>query len=267
MKKFLLCCFLAGLPVISFAQPCTDSQNDSAQYIADEAGIKIVDQFSGGQNIRVEVSQCDYNSDSETVTLNMKVSWNGRFFSSNYYDMSGILEVKSDGTSDFSQTNASSGVQNLEFFQNLLDGTLSLGTLLVTNYLEDMAQGDNETSNLTEFSRGKPEGIQQCLDDPKSCGIDVFVEFNKGKQEGITLGIQQCFDDPQSCGIDSPDAVVSNNISKDDCIASYSLNGQLHVPCVSVPDVFGGITIYDIQMNQQTGAFTFDLDMDSIKPR
>ncbi|EDN69673.1 secreted protein [Beggiatoa sp. PS] len=267
MKKFLLCWLIAGLPVISFAQPCTDSQNDSAKYLAKEAGNKIVEQFSGGQNIRVEVSQCDYNTYSKTVTLNMKVSWNGKFFSSNHYDISGILEVKSDGASDFSQTNASSGVQKLEFFQNFLDGTLSLGTLFVTNYLEDIVQGDNETSNLTEFSSGKQEGIQQCLDDPQSCGIDIFVEFNKGKQEGIKLGIQQCLDDPNSCGINMPDAIVSENTLKNDCIASYSLNGQLHIPCVSVPDVFGGITIYDIKMNQQTGAFIFDLDMDSVKPR
>jgi hypothetical protein len=50
-------------------------------------------------------------------------------------------------------------------------------------------------------------------------------------------------------------------------MANYSPVGQLHVPCVSVPDVFGGITVYDIKLNQQTGAFTFDLDMDSVKSR
>lgn len=50
-------------------------------------------------------------------------------------------------------------------------------------------------------------------------------------------------------------------------MANYSLAGQLHVPCVSVPDAFGGITVYDIIMNQQAGSFTFDLDMGSVKPR
>ncbi|MDM8564258.1 hypothetical protein QUF74_01240 [Candidatus Halobeggiatoa sp. HSG11] len=52
----------------------------------------------------------------------------------------------------------------------------------------------------------------------------------------------------------------------DDCTANY-LNGQLHVPCVAVSDPFGGKTIYDIKMQQQSSGFTFDLDMNSVKPR
>ena len=75
------------------------------------------------------------------------------------------------------------------------------------------------------------------------------------------------FCDPKSCRIGIPDVNVSENTLKDDCMASYSANGKLHIPCVSVLDVFGGITIYDIKMNQQTKAFIFDLDMDSVKPR
>ncbi len=51
-----------------------------------------------------------------------------------------------------------------------------------------------------------------------------------------------------------------------DCMVNYSL-GQLYVPCVSVPDAFGAITVYDIKLNQQAGSFTFDLDMGSVKPR
>ena len=51
-----------------------------------------------------------------------------------------------------------------------------------------------------------------------------------------------------------------------DCTADYT-NGQLRVPCVAVSDPFGGKTIYDIKMNQQTGSFTFDLDMGSVKPK
>jgi len=51
-----------------------------------------------------------------------------------------------------------------------------------------------------------------------------------------------------------------------DCMADY-LNGQLHIPCVAVPDAFGGTTVYDIRMQQQSSGFIFDLDMDSVKPR
>ncbi|EDN66677.1 LamG-like jellyroll fold [Beggiatoa sp. PS] len=52
-----------------------------------------------------------------------------------------------------------------------------------------------------------------------------------------------------------------------DCMATYSLDGNVHIPCISVPDAFGGTTVYDVQMQQQSGAFTFDLDLNSVKPR
>ena len=62
------------------------------------------------------------------------------------------------------------------------------------------------------------------------------------------------------------DSSCSNDPPPEDCMADYK-NGQLHVPCVSVPDAFGGITVYDIKLNQQAGSFTFDLDMGSVKPK
>ena len=52
-----------------------------------------------------------------------------------------------------------------------------------------------------------------------------------------------------------------------DCMASYSANGQLHVPCVSVPDVFGKVTVYDIKMQQRSEGFTFDLDLNSVNAK
>jgi hypothetical protein len=53
----------------------------------------------------------------------------------------------------------------------------------------------------------------------------------------------------------------------DDCIATYSLDGKVHIPCISVPDAFGGTTVYDVKMQQQAGTVTFDLDLGSVKPR
>jgi len=84
--------------------------------------------------------------------------------------------------------------------------------------------------------------------------------------QAIEKGKQICIDNPASCGIIVSDGSVAPNTSND-CMANYSPNGQLHVPCVSVPDLFGGITIYDIKMQQHIGVFTFDLDMGSVKPR
>ncbi len=77
--------------------------------------------------------------------------------------------------------------------------------------------------------------------------------------DGFEAGKQACISNPISCGI-----IVSN---KNDCMANYSLTGQLHVPCVSVPNAFGNTTVYDIKMNQQSGSFTFDLDTNSVKPK
>jgi hypothetical protein len=88
----------------------------------------------------------------------------------------------------------------------------------------------------------------------------------KTYEDGLNEGIAICKNDPPSCGITVSDGNVAPD-SSDDCMADYSPTGQLHVPCVSVSDAFGGITVYDVIMNQQTGVFTFDLDMNSIKPR
>jgi len=77
--------------------------------------------------------------------------------------------------------------------------------------------------------------------------------------DGFDAGRQQCINNPVSCGI-----IIFDG---DDCTANYSFAGRLHIPCVSIPNTFGGINIYDIRLNQRTGSFTFDLDMDSIKPR
>ncbi|TGN99834.1 hypothetical protein PN36_33155 [Candidatus Thiomargarita nelsonii] len=55
--------------------------------------------------------------------------------------------------------------------------------------------------------------------------------------------------------------------TSDDCMATYSLDGKVHIPCISVPDAFGGTTVYDVKMQQQVGTFTFDLELGSVKPR
>ncbi len=82
----------------------------------------------------------------------------------------------------------------------------------------------------------------------------------------VKTGCQQASSCSASGGITTlPPAGTS--ISSTECMANYSPTGQLHVPCVSVPDAFGGTTVYDIKLNQQTGSLTFDLDIGSVKPR
>lgn len=51
-----------------------------------------------------------------------------------------------------------------------------------------------------------------------------------------------------------------------DCIAEYTPDGHLHIPCVRVTTGQGAV-IYDVWMRQHPGVFTFDLDLDSIQQR
>ncbi|EDN67734.1 secreted protein [Beggiatoa sp. PS] len=64
-----------------------------------------------------------------------------------------------------------------------------------------------------------------------------------------------------------PSSIPTTPSVSGDCMATYSLTGQVHIPCISVPDAFGGTTVYDVNMQQQPGGFTFDLDLNSVKPR
>ncbi|MDM8560745.1 molybdate ABC transporter substrate-binding protein [Candidatus Parabeggiatoa sp. HSG14] len=95
--------------------------------------------------------------------------------------------------------------------------------------------------------------------------LPVLADLNDGSftqvdiDKAIEQGKQTCVSSPTSCGINSMPTTGN-------CMADYAATGQLHVPCVSVSEQFGDKTIYDIMLNQQTGSFTFDLDMDSVKP-
>ncbi len=85
----------------------------------------------------------------------------------------------------------------------------------------------------------------------------LAAEFEKGKQAGI----QQCVTDPLSCGL----RLTINTAETDGCIANYATNGELHIPCVNVPGAFGKIDTYDVWLQQQSGSFTFDLDLTRIQ--
>lgn len=65
---------------------------------------------------------------------------------------------------------------------------------------------------------------------------------------------------------------TTTSSSNDNCIAEYvPTTGSLKVPCVMVPVVspFGGLqaVVYNVQMQQQSGGFAFDLDLSSVKQR
>ena len=55
---------------------------------------------------------------------------------------------------------------------------------------------------------------------------------------------------------------ASRNVGQDDnCVASYTISGALNIPCVSVPDAFGGTIMYKVDMNliPLSNPFSFEL--------
>ena len=90
---------------------------------------------------------------------------------------------------------------------------------------------------------------------------DSSNDFEKGKQAGI----QQCVDNPSSCGINtSVTNTGTETIATGDCIANYSNNGELHIPCINVPGAFGNIEMYEVWLQQASGTFNFELDLDRV---
>lgn len=51
------------------------------------------------------------------------------------------------------------------------------------------------------------------------------------------------------------------------CVASYSLDGKLSIPCVSIPDTQGKATIYEVNMHQHFPFLIFKVDEDTLVPR
>jgi len=87
------------------------------------------------------------------------------------------------------------------------------------------------------------------------------VNSDNNYEAGKQAGIQQCVTDPLSCGL----RLTINTAETDGCIANYATNGELHIPCVNVPGAFGKIDTYDVWLQQQSGSFTFDLDLTRIQ--
>jgi len=83
-------------------------------------------------------------------------------------------------------------------------------------------------------------------------------DFDSGKQAGI----QQCLTDPASCGI----SVTGSGTGGTHANFNPS-TGELYIPFVDVPGVFGGVQTYEVYLMQQPLTFTFDLDVNRVVPK
>lgn len=109
------------------ARSCSDFEKDKAEYFAEKAGRKIAAKYEGSKNLRTNLNSCKYNSYSDKYTLDISVYWDGSIFSSNHYNIDGILKLNSDGSNtDFSQTYANENVKDLGF---MYGAAFALGAL------------------------------------------------------------------------------------------------------------------------------------------
>lgn len=132
MKRIIGLALVAAslLPAQSLARSCNTYERDKAEYFAEKAGEKLISGYGGGQDERINIASCEYNSYSEIYKLKIEVYWNGSIFRENNYNVDGVLKLKSDGTDvDFSQTYANQNVKDLSFFKTIAIGTFALGAL------------------------------------------------------------------------------------------------------------------------------------------
>ena len=88
--------FLRFYCINSTFSQCDRHTQDKGEYLAEKYGERYVDTaWGGGRNISTDVNYCDYNTYSGKLELNIKISFRGLFFSSNYYVINGNLIINS----------------------------------------------------------------------------------------------------------------------------------------------------------------------------
>ncbi len=128
--NLLLVLTLTFFPSFSYARSCNGSEYDKAEYFSEKAGKKMVEKYGGGQNIRVNMTSCSYNSYSGKFKTKIEIYWDGSVFSSNNYNIDGELTMTSEGTkAEFSETYANSNVEDIRFWGYVIGGAIVLGTL------------------------------------------------------------------------------------------------------------------------------------------
>ncbi len=137
MKKLFT--FVLLFFVFSYASPCDSYQRDKAEYFAEQFGEKFVNEIGGGQNIVVNLEQCEYNTYSKQFRLKIDINWDGAIISSHHYEVDGILKLNDDGSSgSFAKTWTNQQFDDLQFWKKLIGGTIA-GIII----LNDMSEQDN----------------------------------------------------------------------------------------------------------------------------
>ncbi len=142
MKKlFVSIVLLFSIASLLNASSCSDYEYDQAEALAEQFGNYFVaNDMGGGDNIVVTLDTCEYNTYSKKYKLKIEINWDGAIFSSDHYEVDGILQIKPDATDIyFAKTWVNQEVKNLNFWKDLAAGVIILNNLA--------QQQDNQNNN------------------------------------------------------------------------------------------------------------------------
>ncbi len=104
-----------------------------AKSFGNSAGEKIMSAAGGGQDLRVQINNWDYDNQSERFEIKIEVYWNGAIFRDHNYNVDGVLKVDRSGrNSEFSRTYANSNFKDLESTMMWVGAGVALGVLAAT---------------------------------------------------------------------------------------------------------------------------------------
>ena len=128
LRTFVFTSSLILTATTTFSAECTVEQlSDINTESASIAQALIEEQFLGGKNITQEVLGCDFNTDSQEFSADIKIRWNGVLMSWNNYELTGRMNFSnSDGEVRFTAVSANDKVQELRFWGNVANRGIEL---------------------------------------------------------------------------------------------------------------------------------------------
>lgn len=128
-----------------------------ARDYARKAGKQIMDAIGGGQDLIVNHQLRYYDPDTNILEIAMDVSFNGSFFRSNNYQVTGMLTVGEDGSKPrFARRDANQNYKDAEATMTALGVTVA-GVLVLNEMSKESANNNQQKQNYQQ----KPAGTWQ----------------------------------------------------------------------------------------------------------
>lgn len=262
---------------------CTEKLNWlSSTSVTKVGSIDVVGGLTGEFEV---VVTADFQKEIKTISLftadeksiDLKFggddSWTGRFFTSN-----GIGEGgggKSYGT--LQGWNAGDAFNEVKIVvKNGLANAYSNGRVVVNTPIQfdknmvfervsiEGIQSDDRVSEV------KVRGIQNITSTPTggNTATTSTGDSNTSTTTTSTGGSNISTTTTSTSGSNtSTTPIFSGTTISGDCVAEYTADGQLHVPCVNAVGAFGLIGAYEIWLQQKSNSFDFSLDVDRIQQK